>query len=59
MHGDVGAIPRELNGDRTAEASRGSRDKGFQAMEIAWLSRRHHPLPSSQTSAYEKGSNTS
>jgi hypothetical protein len=43
MHGDVGAIPRELNGDRAAEAGRRSGDKGLQAVEIALLSR-HHPL---------------
>ena len=43
MHGDVGAIPRELNGDRAAEAGRRSRDEGLQAVEILLLSR-HHPL---------------
>ena len=41
MHGDVGTIPRELKGDRAAEAGRGSRDEGFQAMEIALLSGGH------------------
>jgi hypothetical protein len=34
MHGDVGAIPRELKGDRAAEAGRRSRDEGLQAVEI-------------------------
>ena len=43
MHGDLGAIPRELKGDRAAEAGRRSRDEGLQAGEIVLLSR-HHPL---------------
>src|SRR3984893_9430639 len=44
MHGDVGAIPCELKGDRAPEAGRGSRDEGFQPMKIAFLNRGHHPL---------------
>jgi hypothetical protein len=43
MHSDLGAIPRELKGDRAAEAGRRSRDEGLQAVEIVLLSR-HHPL---------------
>jgi hypothetical protein len=43
MHGDLGAIPRELKGDRAAEAGRRSRDEGLQAVEIVLLSR-HRPL---------------
>jgi hypothetical protein len=39
VHGDIGTIPRELKGDRAAEAGRGSRDEGSQAMEIALVSR--------------------
>jgi hypothetical protein len=45
MHSDVGAIPRELKGDRATQAGRGSRDESFQAMQIALLSGSHHPLP--------------
>jgi hypothetical protein len=44
MHGDVGAIASKLKGNRAAEAGGGSCNEGFQAVEIAWLSRRHHPL---------------
>ena len=57
MHGDVGAIPRELKGDRAAEAGRRSRDEGLQAGEIALLSR-HHPLLIADFSL-RKGSNAS
>jgi hypothetical protein len=43
MHGDVGAIARELRRDRAAEPGRGSRDERSQAMQIALLGRSHHP----------------
>src|SRR6185369_16422699 len=43
MHGDLCAIPRELKGDRAAEAGRRPRDEGLQAGEIVLLSR-HRPL---------------
>ena len=36
-----GPIPRELKGDRAAEAGRRSRDDGLQAVEIVLLSRQH------------------
>jgi hypothetical protein len=41
MYRDLGAIPRELKGNRTAEAGRCSRDESVQTMEIALLSRSH------------------
>ena len=44
MHSDVGAIPRELKGDRATQAGCCSRDQRFQAMQRALLSVSHHPL---------------
>jgi hypothetical protein len=43
MHGDVGAIPRELKGYRASEAGRGPGDERSQTIEIASLNRGHHP----------------